>query len=230
MWDFVCNVVTAHVAQPHLRLPRTFGLSAGNKKGKRISTVTRSLLIPPHLQSITLSNLTSRRPSQNLSSQVVHHNPTPNGPPYYYPPTFFGCGFFASGMQHPQQVQFFPDGSLPPGQSDLEALERLKETIINNQHEIFRATPRPAALASLYRGALPSVVLPHPEQIPGSAKEKSASAPSSSLSFEKPSSSGAHVVSAVQGGPSIGSQSRAGASGGTVRCPGTLTSSSLTDL
>jgi hypothetical protein len=105
-------------------------------------------------------------------------------------------------MQHSQQVQFVPDPSLPPGQGDLEALERLKEIIKSNQHEIFRATPRPAALANLYRGALPSAVPPHPEQIPNNPKEKPTTAPSS-LSFEKPSfvsdAHGARVVSAVQG-------------------------------
>ncbi len=107
-------------------------------------------------------------------------------------------------MQHPQQVQFFPDPSLPPGQGDLEALERLKNIIKNNQHEIFRATPQPAVLASLYRGSLPSSVPPHPEPIPGNTKEKPTTAPSS-LSFETPSPStfisdphSAHVVSAVQ--------------------------------
>ncbi|KAF8490384.1 hypothetical protein F5888DRAFT_1131783 [Russula emetica] len=114
-------------------------------------------------------------------------------------------------MQHSQQVQFFPDPSLPPGQGDLEALERLKEIIKSNQHEIFRATPRPAALASLYKGSLLSAVPPHPEQIPNNPKEKPTTAPSSPT-FEKPSSStfirdahSAHVVAAVQGAtrPSI---------------------------
>ena len=127
-------------------------------------------------------------------------------------------------MQHPQQDQFFPDPSLPRGQGDLEALERLKEFIKGNQHEIFRATPRPAALASLYRGALPSSsVLPHPEQIPNNSKEKPTNA-LSTLGFETPSSSSfisdapsAHVVSAIQG---ASGQSRAcvpSISGDTVR-------------
>lgn len=108
-------------------------------------------------------------------------------------------------MQRPQQThQFAPDPSLPPGQGDLEALERLKEIIKSNQHHIFRATPQPAALASLYRGSLPSAVLPHPEQIPNNSKEKP-TAPSSPT-FETPSSSTfisdahiSHVVAAVQG-------------------------------
>lgn len=108
-------------------------------------------------------------------------------------------------MHHPQQVQFSPNPSLPPGQGDLEALERLKEIIKSNQHEIFRATPRPAALASLYRGFLPSAVPPHPEQIPDDPKEKPTTAPSSPT-FETPPPSAfisdahsARVVAAVQG-------------------------------
>jgi hypothetical protein len=110
-------------------------------------------------------------------------------------------------MQHPQQVQFFPDPSLPPGQGDLEALERLKEFIKNNQHEIFRAVPRPAALANLYKGPLPSLAPPHPEQTSVSLREKSITTPPG-LGFETPSSSGfasdshrSHVVSAAQGAP-----------------------------
>src|ERR1700723_172604 len=91
-------------------------------------------------------------------------------------------------MQHPQPFQFSPGPSLPPGQGDLEALERLKEVIKNNRHEIFRATPRPAALASFFRGALPSAVPPHPEQIHNNPKEKPSTVPSSST-FKTPSSS-----------------------------------------
>ncbi|KAI0630032.1 hypothetical protein C8Q77DRAFT_1219708 [Trametes polyzona] len=56
---------------------------------------------------------------------------------------------------------------LPPGQSDLEILERLKQTIKNNQHELFRPVPQPAALASVYLGPKSfSAVPPHPEQVP----------------------------------------------------------------
>jgi hypothetical protein len=113
-------------------------------------------------------------------------------------------------MQHPQQVQFFPDPSLPPGQGDLEALERLKEFIKNNQHEIFRAVPRPAALAKLYKGPLPSLI--PPEQTSSSLREKS-NTTQSGRGYEIPSSSGfssdghrSHVAPAVQGAPLIGSQ------------------------
>lgn len=117
-------------------------------------------------------------------------------------------------MQHPQQVQFIPDPSLPPGQGDLEALERLKEIIKSNQHEIFRAVPRPAALASLYKGPLSPLVPPHREQISGSIPETSATT-SSGPGFEtQPPSTfvndtRAHVAPAVQGTPRVNSQSRA---------------------
>lgn len=97
-------------------------------------------------------------------------------------------GSFSAEMQHPQQAQFFPDPSLPPGQRDLEALERLKDTIKNNQHEVFRAIPRPAALASLYKGLLPFRVPPHPEQIQGNSPEKPTTTPSG-VTFEKMASS-----------------------------------------
>ena len=116
-------------------------------------------------------------------------------------------------MQHPQQVQFFPDPSLLPGQGDLEALERLKEFIKNNQHEIFRAVPRPAALANLYKGPLPSLGRPHTEQTSGDLREKSTATPSGP-GFETSSSSGfasdsyrSHAAPAVQGIPLINSQS-----------------------
>jgi hypothetical protein len=115
-------------------------------------------------------------------------------------------------MQHSQQDQFFPDPSLPPGQGDLEALERLKEFIKNNQHEIFRAVPQPAALANLYKGPLPSLVPPYPEQTSSSLREKFTTT-QSGMGYEIPSSSGfssdghrSHIAPAVQGAPLIGGQ------------------------
>ena len=137
------------------------------------------------------------------------------------------------GMQHPQRAQFAPDPALPRGQGDLEALERLKETIKNNQHEIFRATPRIDALASLYHGPLGSLlppsslsVPPHPEQMQSNPPEKAAAVTASSGgSFETVSSSGfsgdarhahAHVHSPVQGVPLAGGGPRPGISGNNM--------------
>ncbi|KAI0266939.1 hypothetical protein BC834DRAFT_86653 [Gloeopeniophorella convolvens] len=110
------------------------------------------------------------------SNSVCNPGPTtPSAPlPMSSSYTTFGYGTFSS-TQQPRHSK----PSLPPGQSDLETLERLKETIKNNQHEIFRATPRPAALASLYQGSFYSLspstpvssVPPHPEQVPNPPSE-----------------------------------------------------------
>ncbi|KAI0313152.1 hypothetical protein OF83DRAFT_1065995 [Amylostereum chailletii] len=94
----------------------------------------------------------------------------------------FAYAQFMDPMQHisHQQAQFFPNPSLPPGQSDLEVLERLKEAIKNNQHDIFRAFPRPDVLASLYQGSVNtplSTVPPHPEQVPTNAGYQAVSNP-----------------------------------------------------
>ncbi|KAI0058736.1 hypothetical protein BV25DRAFT_1191972 [Artomyces pyxidatus] len=86
-----------------------------------------------------------------------------------FPYGSFTTPIHPSQQQHPQQNPFYPSQALPPGQSDLELLERLKETIKNNQHEIFRAFPQPAALASLYKGPIQATqtpLPPHPDQLP----------------------------------------------------------------
>jgi hypothetical protein len=129
-------------------------------------------------------------------------------------------------MQHPQQAQFAPDPALPRGQGDLEALERLKEAIKNNQHEIFRATPRLDALASLYQGSLgalqppPSLSVSHPEQIHSNPPEKAAAATmSSGGGFETVSPSGFSGDVRVQGAPLATAGPRPGISSNSmVRC------------
>ncbi|KAH9892423.1 hypothetical protein C8Q73DRAFT_648877 [Cubamyces lactineus] len=88
-----------------------------------------------------------------------------HSPPHFYPQSHLP-------QSQPQTMPVNPvppQQVLPPGQNDLEILEKLKETIKKNQHELFRPIPQPAALASVYLGpkpALASVVPPHPEQIP----------------------------------------------------------------
>ena len=122
-------------------------------------------------------------------------------------------------MQHPQQVQFAPDPALPRGQGDLEALERLKEVIKNNQHEIFRATPRLDALASLYQGPL-GTLKPPPEQMHSNPPEKTAATTmSSGGSFDTVSSSGFPSDTRGQGAPLVAASSRQGiSSNNMVRC------------
>ncbi|KAJ3556047.1 hypothetical protein NM688_g2243 [Phlebia brevispora] len=70
----------------------------------------------------------------------------------------------------PSQQSMYGAQQLPPGQSDLEILERLKETIKSNQHEFFQPIPRPAALLNLYMG--PRHAPLHPEQIPQSGEDR----------------------------------------------------------
>lgn len=66
-----------------------------------------------------------------------------------------------------QEFRPAPAPNLAPGQKDLEILEKLKDSIINNQHEFFRSAPHPAALAKIYMGnTYISPVPPHPEQVP----------------------------------------------------------------
>ncbi|KAF5391906.1 hypothetical protein D9757_001742 [Collybiopsis confluens] len=56
---------------------------------------------------------------------------------------------FLRGNSHPHLQH---QSMLPLGKNDLEILENLKDRIKKGQHEFFRATPTPAALASLYLG------------------------------------------------------------------------------
>ncbi|EIM81035.1 uncharacterized protein STEHIDRAFT_67290 [Stereum hirsutum FP-91666 SS1] len=115
-------------------------------------------------------------------------NPSLPSAGFQMPTPFSSFGYNPNmpGMQlpyTPTHSQFFPDPSLPPGRSDLEVLERLKETIRRNEHEIFRPIPQPAALASVYKGPLTfpqSTVPPHPEQVPQNSFQ------SSSASFSRP--------------------------------------------
>jgi hypothetical protein len=80
--DIENNVVTAHLAQPHLKLPRVVRSWCGRiEKGKRDLNHHRAYC--PYdifLSASNFFNRKSRRPSQHSSSAVVC--PTPNSPPY----------------------------------------------------------------------------------------------------------------------------------------------------
>ncbi|KDQ27318.1 hypothetical protein PLEOSDRAFT_1083482 [Pleurotus ostreatus PC15] len=68
---------------------------------------------------------------------------------------FLGSPFAGFPMAHTDHTQQFlptPQMVLPPGEDDLEILEKLKDMIKNGQHEFYRAVPQPRALASLYLG------------------------------------------------------------------------------
>ncbi|KAI8972170.1 hypothetical protein BD414DRAFT_500441 [Trametes punicea] len=125
-----------------------------------------SLSAPPYpLSSFSNVNAFPMTPVAGPPFKPQHSSP------HFFPPAP------ASATQplpqsHSQSIPANPAPSqqaLQPGQSDLEILERLKETIKKNQHELFRPIPQPAALASVYLGPKPvlsSSVPPHPEQIP----------------------------------------------------------------
>lgn len=96
-----------------------------------------------------------------------HNSPYPI-PSSMQPPNGTNTSY-GQQSQIPQYVPHQPQPQVKtfPGQNDLEILERLKETIKNNQHDIFKPIPQPAALASIYTGTLPaSAAIPHPEQVP----------------------------------------------------------------
>lgn len=77
-----------------------------------------------------------------------------------------GASLQQSSPKMGQEFPHVPAPSSSSSQKDLEVLEKLKESIINNQHEFFRSVPQPAALAKIYMGnASFSPVPPHPEQI-----------------------------------------------------------------
>ena len=78
-----------------------------------------------------------------------------------------GTSFQQSSPKIGQELRQTPAPNSTSGQKDLEILEKLKESIINNQHEFFRSAPQPATLAKIYMGNTSiSPVPPHPEQVP----------------------------------------------------------------
>lgn len=149
--------------------------------------VSNTSLHPPASSSFLGSQATEDQLMSSPFSVASSSGGNPSLPSagFQIPTPFSSFGFNPNmhGMQlpyTPTHSQFFPDPSLPPGRSDLEVLERLKETIKRNEHEIYRAVPQPAALASVYKGPLTSpqsTVPPHPEQVPQAFQSPSASYP-----------------------------------------------------
>jgi hypothetical protein len=64
---------------------------------------------------------------------------------------------------------------LPPGKSDLEILQKLKEMILRNQHEFYKPIPQPQHLAGLYVG--PPLAQTSHQQADGSSAASSSSQP-----------------------------------------------------
>lgn len=154
-----------------------------NKKRKgRGNQIIRERTVTTLTEGSEGSFMTADEPQINITSSPFSVASSSAGPSSTISPSFsmssgfpgFSYGYVpgtvippATFSQSAQPAHFYSAQSLPPGQSDLEILERLKETIKNNQHELFAPIPRPTALASVYLGPHSvSHVPPHPEQIP----------------------------------------------------------------
>lgn len=159
------------------------GRNNANNRERTVTTLTEDpntpYLVPTPSEEPAGANLMSS-PFSVASSSAGNTN---NGP--YQIPGNYAFGGYSNfqgpihGSVHHQQHQshqqpFYPAQQqqqpiLPPGQNDLEVLEKLKEMIKNGQHEFYRAVPQPAALASIYLGpntTTQSQVSHHPEQAP----------------------------------------------------------------
>jgi hypothetical protein len=156
------------------------GRNNANNRERTVTTLTEDpntpYLVPTPSEEPAGANLMSS-PFSVASSSAGNAN---NGP-YQMPGNYaFGYNNFQGpihGNVHhqPHQQPFYSTQQqqqqplLPPGQNDLEVLEKLKEMIKNGQHEFYRAVPQPAALASIYLGpnATTQPQVPHhPEQAP----------------------------------------------------------------
>ena len=156
------------------------GRNNANNRERTVTTLTEDpntpYLVPTPSEEPAGAALMSS-PFSVASSSAGNAN---NGP-YQMPGNYaFGYSNFQGpihGNVHPQQHQphqqpFYSQQQqpmLPPGQNDLEVLEKLKEMIKNGQHEFYRAVPQPTALASIYLGpnaASQAQVVHHPEQAP----------------------------------------------------------------
>jgi len=113
----------------------------------------------------TLTQDSSTSSLASASSSHYHHQPSRQHSQNWSESN--GTSFQQPSPKIGQEFRQAPAPNLASGQKDLEILEKLKDTIINNQHEFFRSIPQPAALARIYMGdASISPVPPHPEQLP----------------------------------------------------------------
>ncbi|KAF9792550.1 hypothetical protein BJ322DRAFT_1103042 [Thelephora terrestris] len=117
----------------------------------------------------TLTHDSSASSFASASSSNHHHQPRQNSQNWS---ESNGTSLQQSSPKMGQEFPQTPAHNSTSGQKDLDILEKLKESIINNQHEFFRSVPQPAALAKIYTGnASISPVPPHPEQTPAVRKD-----------------------------------------------------------
>ena len=113
----------------------------------------------------TLTQDSSASSLASASSSQYHHQPSRQQSQNWSESN--GTSLQQSSPKMGHEFQQTPASNSTSGQKDIEILEKLKESIVSNQHEFFRAVPQPAALAKIYMGNTSiSPVPPHPEQIP----------------------------------------------------------------
>ena len=113
----------------------------------------------------TLTQDSSASSLASTTSSHYHHQPSRQHSQNWSESN--GTTFQPSSPKMGQEFRHTPAPNPASGQKDLETLEKLKDSIINNQHEFFRSVPKPTALAKIYMGnTYISPVPPHPEQLP----------------------------------------------------------------
>jgi hypothetical protein len=113
----------------------------------------------------TLTQDSSTSTLASNSSSHYHHQPSRQQSQNWSESN--GTPLQQSSPKMGQECRQTPTSNSTAGQKDLEILEKLKESIITNQHEFFRSVPQPTALAKIYMGNTSiSPVPPHPEQVP----------------------------------------------------------------
>jgi len=113
----------------------------------------------------TLTQDSSASSLASTSSAHHHHQPSRQHSQNWSESN--GTSFQQPSPKMGQEFRHTPTSNPSSGQKDLEILEKLKVSILSNQHDFFRSAPQPAALAKIYMGNTSmSPVPPHPEQIP----------------------------------------------------------------
>lgn len=163
------------------------GRNNPNNRERTVTTLTEDpntpYLVPTPSEEPAGTSLMSS-PFSVASSSAGN---VPSSSAYQPPSNYAAFGYTNSfgapvhGPAHPQQHQtqqqpqpFYPQLPqqphhqllLPAGRNDLEILENLKEIIKNGQHDMYRAVPNPAALASIYLGPIATSQAPatHPAE------------------------------------------------------------------
>ncbi|KAG7095174.1 hypothetical protein E1B28_005953 [Marasmius oreades] len=107
----------------------------------------------------TVTTLTGDSDTVFSTNHSKNEDLTPTTMPHTFNPAI-SAGFAFNNLPAniPKQAQYMTQShvTLPPGETDLEKLENLKQIIKNGQHELYTTVPNPIALAQLYLGDIDS--------------------------------------------------------------------------